>query len=195
MRSATSICLLSMACANSTHNASQSTSDMVTTPKPMPPKLLAISYLATPPPLKCGARARTGARTELSRCLRRTSEGETQRHTGGRGNWPSVSFPEQRPGNYERRTLPLECPTDSAVVGWSGPPSRQAAAGGATSDPGDLQHSHCWTWVYCEKCLHHAPMALVPLIVRWDADTSSDRLRQRARCTKCGPKRRRSNDS
>jgi hypothetical protein len=52
----------------------------------------------------------------------------------------------------------------------------------------DLQRSHCWTWVYCEKCLHHAPMALVPLIIRWGADTSSDRLRQCARCTKCGHK-------
>jgi hypothetical protein len=40
--------------------------------------------------------------------------------------------------------------------------------------------------VYCEKCLHHAPMALVPLMIRWGADTSSDRLRQSARCTKCG---------
>jgi hypothetical protein len=29
---------------------------------------------------------------------------------------------------------------------------------------GDLQRSHCWTWVYREKCLHHAPMALVPLM-------------------------------
>jgi hypothetical protein len=27
---------------------------------------------------------------------------------------------------------------------------------------GQLQRSHCWTWVYCEKCLHRAPMALVP---------------------------------
>ena len=52
----------------------------------------------------------------------------------------------------------------------------------------ELQRSHCWTWVYCEKCLHHAPMALVPLIIRWGAETSSDRLRQRARCTKCGHK-------
>jgi len=52
----------------------------------------------------------------------------------------------------------------------------------------ELQRSHCWTWVYCEKCLHHAPMALVPLIIRWGADTSSDRLRQCARCTKCGHK-------
>jgi hypothetical protein len=32
--------------------------------------------------------------------------------------------------------------------------------------------------VYCEKCLHHAPMALVPLMIRWGADTSSDRQRQ-----------------
>ena len=50
----------------------------------------------------------------------------------------------------------------------------------------ELHRSHCWTWVYCEKCLHHAPKALVPLIIRWGADTSSDRLRERARCTKCG---------
>src|SRR5262245_44330480 len=42
----------------------------------------------------------------------------------------------------------------------------------------DLQRSHCWTWVYCEKCLHHAPMALVPLMSRWGADASSDRLRR-----------------
>src|SRR5690349_21083707 len=33
MRSATSICLLSVACANSTHNASQSTSDILIRPK------------------------------------------------------------------------------------------------------------------------------------------------------------------
>ena len=34
----------------------------------------------------------------------------------------------------------------------------------------ELQRSHCWTWVYCEKCLHHAPMALVPLIIRRDVE-------------------------
>jgi hypothetical protein len=49
-----------------------------------------------------------------------------------------------------------------------------------------LHRSHCWTWVYCEKW--HAPMALAPLMIRWGAETSSDRLRQRARCTKCGHK-------
>ena len=52
----------------------------------------------------------------------------------------------------------------------------------------ELQRSHSWTWVYREKCLRHAPMALVPLIIRWGAEASSDRLRQRARCTKCGHK-------
>ena len=53
---------------------------------------------------------------------------------------------------------------------------------------GQLHRSHCWTWVYCEKCLHHAPMALVPLIIRWGAEASSDQLRQCARCTRCGNK-------
>jgi hypothetical protein len=32
-----------------------------------------------------------------------------------------------------------------------------------------LHRSHCWTWVYCEKCLHHAPMALVPLTLKFPA--------------------------
>jgi hypothetical protein len=39
-----------------------------------------------------------------------------------------------------------------------------------------------------ENCLHHAPLAPVPLMIRWGAETSSDRLRQCARCTKCGHK-------
>jgi hypothetical protein len=31
-------------------------------------------------------------------------------------------------------------------------------------------------------------MAFAPLIIRWGPDTSSDRLRQAARCTQCGGK-------
>ena len=31
-------------------------------------------------------------------------------------------------------------------------------------------------------------MAFVPLMIRWGADASSDRLRQAARCTRCGGK-------
>src|SRR5882672_9482186 len=49
-----------------------------------------------------------------------------------------------------------------------------------------------WVWVYCTRyvplCQHHAPMALAPLIIRWGPDTSSDMLRQCARCTVCGHK-------
>jgi hypothetical protein len=36
------------------------------------------------------------------------------------------------------------------------------------------------------QCRHRRPMALTPFIIRWTADASSDVLRQRARCTRCG---------
>jgi hypothetical protein len=47
-----------------------------------------------------------------------------------------------------------------------------------------------WCWVYCAAyaCLHHAPMAIAPLVIRWGPDASSDMLRQCARCLKCGHK-------
>jgi len=35
-------------------------------------------------------------------------------------------------------------------------------------------------------CGHRAPMALAPLVIRWGPDASSDLIRQRAVCTKCG---------
>jgi hypothetical protein len=57
------------------------------------------------------------------------------------------------------------------VVDESRPAARQAAPPGPRPALGELQRSHCWTWVYCEKCLHHAPMALVPLIIRWGVET------------------------
>jgi hypothetical protein len=32
-----------------------------------------------------------------------------------------------------------------------------------------------WCWAYCVAygCLHHAPMAIAPLIIRWGPDASS----------------------
>jgi len=36
--------------------------------------------------------------------------------------------------------------------------------------------------------LHHAPVAFVPLMIRWGANASSDKLRRYARCTVCGHK-------
>jgi hypothetical protein len=52
----------------------------------------------------------------------------------------------------------------------------------------ELRSSSPWVWVYCRQndCTHKAPMAFVPLIIRWGPDASSDRLRQSARCTRCG---------
>jgi hypothetical protein len=51
-----------------------------------------------------------------------------------------------------------------------------------------MRQSAPWLWVNCTnaRCLHKAPMALVPLIIRWGGDASSDRLRACARCTRCG---------
>ena len=48
-----------------------------------------------------------------------------------------------------------------------------------------------WFWVICGRfgfCFHKAPMAIAPLVIRWGADVSSDRLRRCARCTICGHK-------
>ena len=53
---------------------------------------------------------------------------------------------------------------------------------------GELRKSSSWVWVWCERCQHHAPMAYVPLMIRWGADVSSDKLRQCAWCTACGHK-------
>ena len=45
-----------------------------------------------------------------------------------------------------------------------------------------------WLWVNCRNsaCLHQAPLAIMPLIIRWGPDASSNQLRQNARCKKCG---------
>jgi hypothetical protein len=51
-----------------------------------------------------------------------------------------------------------------------------------------LREHHCWLWVHCPRwaCLHKAPMALAPAIIRWGPEDSSDVLRQGARRSKCG---------
>ena len=58
---------------------------------------------------------------------------------------------------------------------------------------GDLREETCWIWLHCtagieRNCWHKAPMPLVPVIIRWSSDASSNVLRQRARCTVCGSK-------
>ena len=53
----------------------------------------------------------------------------------------------------------------------------------------ELRDSSPWIWVHCRQtdCTHYA-MAFLPLIIRCGANASSDRLRQAARCTRCGGK-------
>jgi hypothetical protein len=50
----------------------------------------------------------------------------------------------------------------------------------------ELRATTSWFWVICNRCPHRAPMAFVPLMIRWGGDTSSDKLRSCARCTACG---------
>jgi hypothetical protein len=51
----------------------------------------------------------------------------------------------------------------------------------------EMRQAPPWLRVRCrnEQCMHHAPMAIAPLIIRWGADASSNRLRANARCVKC----------
>jgi hypothetical protein len=65
----------------------------------------------------------------------------------------------------------------------SKPPRRVATLG-------ELRRSTPWFWLHCtgRDCSHRAPVALVPLIIRWGADASGDQPRRSARCTCCGHK-------
>jgi hypothetical protein len=51
---------------------------------------------------------------------------------------------------------------------------------------GELQRATPWLWVHCEKCQHRSPLACAVAVIRWGPNTSSDKLRQCARCTSCG---------
>jgi hypothetical protein len=59
-------------------------------------------------------------------------------------------------------------------------------SGGPIPTLGDLQRTTPWVWLWRERCQHHAPLACAVAVIRWGADVSSDRLRQRTRCTGCG---------
>jgi hypothetical protein len=50
---------------------------------------------------------------------------------------------------------------------------------------GQLLRAPYWTWLCC-GCGHRVAVALVPFVIRWGADASSDMLRRHARCVVCG---------
>src|SRR5262249_29385986 len=68
-----------------------------------------------------------------------------------------------------------------SAMAWNAPKS-------ATTTLADLRRCTPWLWVYCERCQHRSPAAIVPLMIRWGAEASSDMLRRSARCTRCGRK-------
>lgn len=47
-----------------------------------------------------------------------------------------------------------------------------------------------WFWAYCERigCGHAAPIALAPFAIRWGLEASTDLIRARLRCSRCGRK-------
>lgn len=51
-----------------------------------------------------------------------------------------------------------------------------------------IQRDSCWVWLVCNGCGHFQPATLVPFMIRWGADASSDVLRRSARCRRCGIK-------
>jgi hypothetical protein len=51
---------------------------------------------------------------------------------------------------------------------------------------GQLLHAPYWLWLRCDACGHCVAVALVPFVIRWGADASSDMLRRHARCMVCG---------
>jgi len=85
------------------------------------------------------------------------------------------------------------CHRPSIYGGLTGGPARggirhHEAPARTGPDVAELQESTSWFWLWCERCQHSAPIKFAPLIARWGADASSDKLRRGARCTKCGHK-------
>jgi hypothetical protein len=89
-----------------------------------------------------------------------------------------LHYPMRRPHRDEYTVPPLSRIRDRAPAG----PVPTLAQ----------MHKSCpWLWVWCDnrpECRHRAPMTVVPLMIRWGPDASSDKLRRSARCTRCGHK-------
>lgn len=51
---------------------------------------------------------------------------------------------------------------------------------------GEIHRSPFWVWVHCLHCRHSSPLGLAAAVIRWGPEASSDVLRERARCTRCG---------
>src|SRR5215813_3189297 len=65
-------------------------------------------------------------------------------------------------------------------------PARPRPPARAVPTLGALLHQPYWLWLRCDACGHPVAVALVPFVIRWGGEASSDVLRRYARCTVCG---------
>jgi hypothetical protein len=103
---------------------------------------------------------------------------------------------QRRLGSAAR--LQLESSSAEIIPSTCSPHARQPrspriAPKGATREPpgpvptlADLRRVTCWVWVHCEGCLHDAPLALAPWIIRWGPLASSNLIRRAGVCRRCG---------
>lgn len=58
----------------------------------------------------------------------------------------------------------------------------------STATLGSARRMHCWLWLVCGSpaCQRARPVALVPFIIRWGADTPIEWLRRSAVCSAYG---------
>lgn len=52
----------------------------------------------------------------------------------------------------------------------------------------DLMQDGGWAWAYCTrlKCTHRRPVAMARFAILWGLDASSDVVRDRLICARCG---------
>jgi len=72
-----------------------------------------------------------------------------------------------------------------APCGWASTANRATLSAMAWHAPmsaiatlAELRRCTPWLWIHCEYCQHRSPAAIVPLMIRWGADASSDMLRR-----------------
>ena len=78
--------------------------------------------------------------------------------------------------------------SDKDLARWIAKRRHYRSAPGPRPTLGQLQKTTPWVWLWCERCQHHAPLACAVAVIRWGPGASSDRLRERSRCTACGTK-------
>jgi len=67
-------------------------------------------------------------------------------------------------------------------------PRREKSRPGPVPTLGQLAAQASWVWVHCEArdCHHRAPVELAGIVARFGSGKTSNLLRERAKCSRCG---------